>query len=72
MTVDVLEIIKFVVERYGLAGFALVFWLWHGWQLQKKIDHLQSSCNKMFGIMLALADKRSRKDASDNGGSLDD
>ena len=68
MQVDVLEIIKFVVDNYGLAGFALLFWVWQGWQLQKKIDTLQGSVNKMFGIMLALADKRSRKESQDDGG----
>ena len=68
MQVDVLEIIKFVVDNYGLAGFALLFWVWQGWQLQKKIDTLQGSVNKMFGIMLAIADKRSRKESQDDGG----
>lgn len=67
MNVDVLELLKFVVDNYGLAGFALLFWVWQGWQLQKKVDHLQNTINKMFGIMLALADKRARD--SGNGGS---
>ena len=66
MNIDALEIVKFIVENYGLAGFALLFWVWHGWQQQKKLDRLQSSCNKMFGIVLAIADKRTRDDAALN------
>ncbi len=61
MSFDVVEIVKFIVENYGLAGFVLLFWSWNGWQLQKKIDTLQNSSNKMFGIMLALSDQRSRE-----------
>jgi len=73
MNVDVTELIKYVIETYGMIGFALAFWVWHGWQMEKKVDKLQSSCNKMFGIMLALADKRSREKANRNdGGSFDD
>ena len=72
MSVDfnVTELIKYIIETYGVTGFALLFWVWHGWQMEKKVDNLQASCNKMFGIMLALADKRSReKSERDNGGS---
>jgi len=72
MNVDfnVTEIIKYIIETYGGIGFALLFWIWHGWQMQKKIDTLQTSCNKMFGIMLAIADKHSREKVNrNNGGS---
>jgi len=73
MELNVTELIKWVIENYGVTGFALMFWVWHGWQMQRKIEKLQGSCNKMFGIMLALADKRSReKSKRDNGGSFDD
>lgn len=68
MNVDfnVTEVIKFVVENYGLAGFALMFWMWHGHQMQKKIDLLSVNCSKMYGIMLSISDSRYRNE-SDGG-----
>lgn len=72
MDLNVTELFKYIIDTYGIVGFALMFWVWHGWQMQKRIDKLQSSCNKMFGIMLGMADKRYREEQRNNGRSLDD
>jgi len=72
MELNMTELIKYTIENYGVIGFALLFWIYQGREMTKKMDRLQGSCNKMFGIMLALSDKRSRETNSDSGGLLDD
>ena len=71
-TAQIIDVLKFVIENYGLAGFALLFWLWHGWQVEKKLDKMSAQCNRMFGIMLAISDQKIRDDTQLNRGSFDD
>ena len=72
MHIDFTEILQLIIDKYGLAGLAITFWVWTGFNIQKKIDRLTNLNNKMFGVMLSLVDKRSRETLKSSGGILDD
>ena len=72
MHIDFTELLQLILEKYGLAGVAITFWVWTGLNVQKKIDRLTNLNNKMFGVMLALVDKRSRETLKSSGGILDE
>lgn len=57
MTFNLTELILQVIEQYGAAGFAMGFGIYYIFILQKKLDKLTETTNKMFGAVSAFANK---------------
>lgn len=63
MEINLAEILKVLIDHYGAMGIIFGFAVYYLRDLGGKLDRLINLNNKTFGVMLALVDKRARKDA---------
>ncbi len=55
---DLTSLVFMLIEKYGVAGFAISFFAYFFWLYAKKIDALIKICNKMFGAVSTFANKQ--------------
>lgn len=70
MEFNIAELLKVIIDHYGAIGIVFAFAIYYLRDLGNKLDRLINLNNKTFGVMLALVDKRTRKDVEggdDNG-----
>ena len=63
--INMMDIVMTVVREYGVTGFAVLALFYYVKSTQTKIDKLIEINNRVFGVMLSLADRRERDRAKD-------
>ena len=59
--ISLVDIVMTIVREYGVTGFAVFALFYYVKSTQAKLDKLIEINNRVFGVMLSLADRRERE-----------
>lgn len=59
---NITELVVSLLDKYGVAGAALLFCLYSYRNIAAKLDSIADLSNKSFGVMLAIVKKGTGKD----------